>query len=418
MTSMWFKRLWDVINYICCYVTVNLGRGVFFSCALLFVVMLLRKLPFFQNCFRRMILWSFFLWLPFTGGLKLFYETRFGVRGFLWWANRNYEHRIIGQVYFLVMAVYGGYLFYQRRKLRRFVKGLDSLTGNVYICENMVTPFTTGLLFPKIIVPAEMVRQYSSEDLKTILLHEKMHIRLGHLWWLFLWDVLRVLFWPNFFLTICMKMLKTDMEEMCDRVTIQKSGKSACDYGMLLLRSIRLLYPLKSGKMPVESVALAGAGGKNGYRDIKYRIQKIALFSRYRIKDIIAVSAVWFLLIGGGFFGIYENSYARYTELEDVTVFDDTGCHVILQDSERLRQAVTFDEHKVYVDVPEMKDMLEESGSQTEGIYIMFGGFMKQPGVGGCCDMAYAGLSELSGEQAEIAYESNMDLLAWIVKMI
>ena len=98
----------EIINYICCYLTVNLGRGVFFSFALLPVLMLLRKLPWFQNCFRKMILWGCFLWIPFIGGLKLFYETRFGVRGFLWWADLNYEHNIIGQAYFAVMLFYGG----------------------------------------------------------------------------------------------------------------------------------------------------------------------------------------------------------------------------------------------------------------------------------------------------------------------
>ena len=91
---------------------------------------------------------------------------------------------------------------------------------------------------------------------------------------------------------------------------------------------------------------------------------------------------------------------------------------MILEDSERLRQAVTFDEENVFVDVREMRNMLEESGSKTEGIYILFGGFMKQPGVGGGGNMVYTDLAELTGEQAEIEYETNLDLLAWVVKML
>ena len=416
MTLEGFTRFLEIINYICCYLTVNLGRGVFFSFALLPVLMLLRKLPWFQNCFRKMILWGCFLWIPFIGGLKLFYETRFGVRGFLWWADLNYEHNIIGQAYFAVMLFYGGYLFCRRGRMRRFISKLRRLQGNVFICENRITPFAAGLFSPKIIVPGVMVRQYGREDLETILLHERTHIRLGHLWCLFLWDILRVLLWPNFFLALCTRLLQADLEEVCDRVTIQRSGRNACDYGMLLLRCVRLLCPLKSRKLAAESAAFTGEGGR--YRDIKRRIQKIAAFRRYKTGNIIVILCIGFLVIGSGFLEIHRHSYARYTELKDVTVFDDTGVNVILRDSDRLRQAVTFDEQNVFVDVQKMQELLEESGSETEGIYILFGGFMKQPGVGGCGEMVYTDLAELTGERIEIGYESNLDLLAWVVKML
>lgn len=418
MTMEWLARFWDIVNYICCYLTVNLGRGVFFSFALLPALMFLRKLPLFRNCFQRMILWGCFLWLPFIGGLKFFYETRIGVRGFLWWANWNYEYRIIGQVYFLVMAVYGGCLLYKRRKLRHFVKELRLLEGNVYVCEDRVTPFVTGLFSPKIVVPEVMVKEYGKKDLETILIHEKIHIRLGHLWSLFLWDMLRVLLWPNFFLVLCIRVLKADLEEMCDQVTIQRSGKSACDYGLLLLKCVRLLRPSGPCKLSGESPAFVGETGRNGYRDMKHRIQRIAAFKGYEIKKVIFILFAGLLFVGGGFGEIRRCSYPRYTQLEDVTVFDDTGVNVILKDSDRLRQTVAFDEHRVFIDVQEMREMLTESGSETEGIYILFGGFMKQPGVGGCCDMVYTDLAELTGERYEIEYETSLDPLAWIVKML
>ena len=418
MTSGWFVRFWEIVNYICCYLTVNLGRGVFFSFALLCVVLLLRRLPWFQNCFQRMILWGCFLWLPFIGGLTFFYETRIGVRGFLWWAGLNYEHNEIGRIYFLVMTVYAGCLLHRRGRLRRFIKGQRRLKENIYVCESAVTPFASGLFSPKITVPDVMVRECGDEDLETILFHERTHIRLGHLWCLFLWDVLRVLLWPNIFLALCTRALKADLEEMCDFVTIQRGGKNACDYGMLLLRCVRLLCPVSSRRLSAESAAFAGETGKGGYRDMKRRIRRIASFRGYRTGSILFILFAGLLVVGGGFLEIREHSYARYTELKDVTVFDDTGVNVILRDSERLRQAVTFDEHKVYVDVEEMQGLLEESGSGTKGIYILFGGFMKQPGVGGGGDMVYTDLSKLTGERAEISYESNLDALAWVVKML
>ena len=68
MIPEWIDRGREVIGCIMCYYTVNLGRGLFVSFLLLAVVMLFRKLPLFRNSFCRMILWSFFLWLPFYGG--------------------------------------------------------------------------------------------------------------------------------------------------------------------------------------------------------------------------------------------------------------------------------------------------------------------------------------------------------------
>ena len=342
------------------------------------------------------------------GRLKLFYETRIGVRGFLWWADWNYRHTWAGGIYFLVMMLYGGFLIYRRWRLMRAVKGLERMRENIYICGRTVTPFAAGLFFPKIVVPGVMIAEYDREDLETILFHEKMHIRLGHLWCLFAWDVLRVLFWPNFFLTLCAGELKADLEEMCDRVTIQRSGRSACEYGLLLLKCIRLLCSAKQGREPADTAAFAGET-TGSCEEIRRRILKIADFSRYKTRNVIFVFLAGVLLLTGGFLGIHRNSYARYTQLESITIFDDTGAHVILEDSEKLRRAVTFDEEKVTVRTAEMFDLLEESGAQTEGIYILFGGFMKQPGVGGGGDIVYADISQFIGDQTEIAYEKSVD---------
>ncbi len=418
MIQEWLCRAWEVISCIFCYYTVNLGRGLFFSFFLLVLVMLLRKLRLFQNCFCRMILWSFFLWLPFIGGLKLFYETRFGVRGFLWWADWNYKHVQMGSNYFLVMAVYGGYLFYRRWRLMRTVKKMERLRENIYICDGAVTPFVVGLFFPKIVVPRVMVEEYDRTDLETILFHERIHIRLGHLWCLFAWDVLRVLFWPNFFLGIGAGELRADLEEVCDRVTIQKGGRSACDYGLLLLGCIRLLCQAKKGEKPAGAAAFAGEAAGRSFDGIRRRIQKIADFRRYKSVNIVFIVITGVMLLSGGFLGIYRNSYARYTQLEDVTVLDDTGARVILRDSEKLRRTVSFDESRVVVRTEEMLELLEECGAQTEGIYIVFGGFMKQPGVGGGGDVVYADISQFTGEELEIAYEKYVDATAWIFMMM
>lgn len=44
-----------------------------------------------------------------------------------------------------------------------------------------VTPSTMGVFRHKIVIPEIILKEYSREELQTILLHEKTHIRLGHL---------------------------------------------------------------------------------------------------------------------------------------------------------------------------------------------------------------------------------------------
>ena len=45
-----------------------------------------------------------------------------------------------------------------------------------------VTPLTVGLFAPKIVIPKVMPESYSREELRSVIQHERTHIRLGHLW--------------------------------------------------------------------------------------------------------------------------------------------------------------------------------------------------------------------------------------------
>lgn len=64
--------------------------------------------------------------------------------------------------------------------------------------------------------PEVILKEYDQKEFQAILLHEKTHIRLGHLLCYFLWDILRVLLWLNPFLGIGTKYFREDMEEICD----------------------------------------------------------------------------------------------------------------------------------------------------------------------------------------------------------
>jgi len=73
-----------------------------------------------------------------------------------------------------------------------------------------VMPFTTGLIHTRTVVLKGILQNFQTEELKIILFHERTHIRLGHLWYYLLWDMIQVLLWLNPFLTVCKRFLKED----------------------------------------------------------------------------------------------------------------------------------------------------------------------------------------------------------------
>lgn len=122
-----------------------------------------------------------------------------------WWVRYGY---LFGMI---VCAVF---LFSGRKRLVKFVKQMECVQicgQEVRINKLAATPFTVGLFCPDIVVPEVMQKEMEKEELEVILIHEKSHIRLGHLWYYLLWDLLQVLLWPNVFLGICRKYFQQDL---------------------------------------------------------------------------------------------------------------------------------------------------------------------------------------------------------------
>ena len=226
------------------YYVVLLVRCALVSYAVFAVVITLRKTILKNNIFLKGAVWASFIPVLFTGKMKVFDKSRMGMV----FSNCL---RVIGTKYVWICWLYIGGVFlyavlliHKRRKLKKLVTGMEKrevVGTSIYITNIPVTPFTVGVFRPKIVMPEVMLREYDAEELQTILLHEKIHIRLGHLLLYLLWDILRVLLWINPLLTIGTRYFREDMEEICDWVTIHQSKEKAYTYGQLLLRSMRVL---------------------------------------------------------------------------------------------------------------------------------------------------------------------------------
>lgn len=364
------------------YFTLQLVRCVIFSFVWIGLVILLRKTVFSGKIFAKGILWASFLMIPFLGKMKIFYENAIVVKATWWMTGSIMAHTWLAHVYMLGVLLSFLYIFRKRVRLQKIVSSMEkqSLCGkSVHIMDMNVTPFTVGLLSPRIVLPRVMTDNYSEGEIEAVIRHEQTHIRLGHLWWYLAWEILRCLLWLNPFLVHCQRYFQSDMEDICDRVCIQNSDETAQEYGLLLLKSVKLL---RSEQKNISSIAYAG---EKDFEDMKKRMEQIADFKPYRkvlCRITIAIAAIAMCII---FVGIKSVSYARCSEMDNIFVYEyDTknGDAVVVENKEDWQQIISYDDDYVYVDRQDFEALLSDSNEERE-VYIVFGGYQKLPGIGG-----------------------------------
>ena len=397
----------SLLDFCAVYYTTQLVRCAAFSFLLLGLVMQLRKMLFSRRTFIRGLLWSSFLLIPFLGKLKLFYENAAVLR-MTWrvthgtmtclWADRIY---MVG-VFVATICIFGKRLCLQKSVAE--MEKVSQYNTVVSVTDMNVTPFTVGLFAPKIVIPKVMLENYSHDELKSVIQHERTHIRLGHLWFGLAWDVLRCLLWVNPFLTVCQKQFRADMEDICDRVCIQSSGRAAHEYGMVLLKTLKLLRSGTEGTPPAVTYA-----GEMEFADMKRRMGEIAGFRPYRKRMCMGAAAIASLIIVIMLLAVHSHSYARYSNDENILVYEyaDGQSTVISNNDSSIQQMISYDDSYVYVDSEAFEDFLEENNAEGE-VWIVFGGFYKLPGLTGIAESCiYENNSE--DEVVRIPYESITD---------
>ncbi len=412
--QMYLINTGKFLNACVVYWVIQLGRCVLFSFLLLPLILLIRK-TLLKNCvFLKGLVWSILLILPFLGKLRLFYESRIGVRGMIWWNNLCMDHSWLCWIYIAGIAGMWFYLVRKRRKLRRDIlkmKETESGGTRVYVSEMSVSPFAFGLVFPRIVMPEMFFKEYGEEELEMILLHEKMHIRLGHLWIYYFYDIWRVLFWLNPVFTICMKSLRADMEGVCDKAVLHKSERSAYEYGQVLLKSTRMLQTAE-GDFPAAFI------GQREYRNFKNRLSQVIKYRPYRRRSVTAVCLCTVVFLAAMLFGLHRISYPLYTEDESVMIYDDSFEILMLDDQKALEGAFSVDEENAYIKREAMDQVLREKEIDAKRFYISFGGYMKLPGMGSGVNAVYVDYEGTSGDLVIPYRDCEEDWWVWVFKRV
>lgn len=403
------RLVFSFLDFCAVYFSTLLGRCAALSLPVLGLVLLLRKTLWKRSAFARGVAWTGLLPVLFLGKLYVFYKSRIFLPfvqwqswcGGYWWVRWGYLAGVAAGLVLLVR---------RRAKLRRLLRGLpsDSIGGQrVYLCDMPVSPFTTGLVSPKVVIPEIARRKLDEDELQTILLHERTHIRQAHLWYFLAWDLLCALLWMNPLLRLSTPKLKEDMERICDVVTIRRSGRDATFYGYVILKSMALFRAEASW-------VSATFVGETDFADAKERIRRVRDYRSYSRCHVAAWAMSTFCFLMVAVLVIHQASIPRYIELTGFTVFQiENDVNFVrvydADDIERLPLTV-LDKSTVSLDNAALRSILPAGSPKDASYYIMWGGFLKMPGLGGAMNSVYVGgLSD--GATTTAAFEDINELL-------
>lgn len=126
---------------------------------------------------------------------------------------------------------------------------------NVYICDDVDSPFILGTIAPKIYMPSGMEESQQAY----VLAHEHAHIKRGDHWWKPLGFLLLTVYWFNPLLWVAYILLCRDIEMACDEKVIAgmdsdgKRGYSEALVACSLHRRMVMVCPLAFGEVSVKS---------------------------------------------------------------------------------------------------------------------------------------------------------------------
>lgn len=151
----------------------------------------------------------------------------------------------------IVMALYG-LISYIR--LRRRVAVSMPVEGNIFICDDIDTPFILGIVKPRIYLPSTL----SENQVPYVISHERAHLkRLDYVWKPFGYLLLTV-YWFHPLMWVAYVLLCRDIELACDERVIRELGeKDKKSYSDALLecsvsRRMIVACPLAFGEVGVK----------------------------------------------------------------------------------------------------------------------------------------------------------------------
>ena len=169
---------------------------------------------------------------------------------------------LAGWVWLLGLAAMLAYALVSYLRLRRRVSASIPLRENIYVCDEVPSPFILGIVRPRIYLPSAL----DEAQWGSVLSHERAHLARHDHWWKPLGFALLAVYWFNPLLWLAYTLLCRDIELACDeRVLRGMDAGQVKAYSSALLacsvpRRMIAACPLAFGEVGV------GARVKNALR--------------------------------------------------------------------------------------------------------------------------------------------------------
>lgn len=241
------------------------------------------------------------------------------------------------------------------KKIKVRIKNANYEKDDIYISDNVETPFVLGLIQPKIYLPASL----SESEKEYILLHERTHIkRFDHVI-RFISYLTLCIHWFNPLVWIAFWLSGKDMEMSCDESVINRLGHSVKkDYSQSLLN-------LATGRRNLGMTPLAFCEG-----DIKGRVKNILNFRKPKFYVVV----ISLIVITVSVFGLLSNPQEKSFVANKKDPILNT--EVSSTQNKHLTPKAFIEEWKLDVnesptkfDIVVPEDWRVELGSYPEGLY-------------------------------------------------
>lgn len=161
----------------------------------------------------------------------------------------------VGNVLWLIgVIVLLGYAIYSYLRVRRQVSEAIWLRDNLWICDQVKSPFILGLFRPKIYLSSGM----EEAQLPYVIAHERAHLKRGDQWWKPMGFVFLMIHWYNPLVWAAYVLFCRDLELACDESAVRDldlEGRKNYSYALLscsMQRRLVTVCPLAFGEAGVK----------------------------------------------------------------------------------------------------------------------------------------------------------------------
>ena len=197
-----------------------------------------------------------------------------------------YTMTTLKSVWKIGMAVLAGYSLLAYLRLRRRVLTAMKVEEDVWICDEIKSPFVFGLFRPRVYLPSALEASYQ----EYVIAHERAHIRHLDHWWKLIGFAILVIHWFNPMVWIAYVLLCRDIELACDeRVVRELDFEEKKAYSEALLDC-----SISGGRIAIGPLAFGEINVKNRIKTVlTYR--KPALWMMFVVVAFGMVLAIGFL---------------------------------------------------------------------------------------------------------------------------